>query len=175
MKKIEIKELNISPVELWDSDWLLLSCGDYPAGDFNAMTVAWGSIGNMWNIPIAMIVVRPTRYTYEYLERFDNFTLCGFDSSFRKALNLLGTKSGRNGDKMGESGLTPTSAHMVSSPVYEEANLALECRKLYWHDFDSGKFLDDRIAMSYPEENYHRMYFGEILRINGDEQFHKNA
>ena len=173
MNEIDINDLKIHPFKLWDSDWLLLSSGNFESGEFNSMTVAWGSIGNMWNKPIAMIVVRPTRFTYEFVERFDNFALCGFDGSYRKALNLLGTKSGRDGDKIKESGLSPASAELVSSPIYKEANLILECKKLYWHDFNPAQFLDGRIANSYPEENYHRMYFGEIVRAAGDEKFNK--
>lgn len=150
---------------LWDQQWLLLTSGDFMSGHYNAMTVGWGSIGCMWSRPFAQVVVRPTRYTFEFINHYDSFTLCGFSSTYRKALALLGAKSGRDGDKIVESGLTPIPSQTISAPGYEEAELILECKKLYWQDMDPGHFLDPSIEAKYPEKDYHRIYFGEITAI----------
>ncbi len=175
LQEIPIKKLKISPFNLWESDWLLLTSGDFTRGSYNAMTVAWGSIGNMWNLPIAMVVVRPTRYTYGFINTYPTFTLCGFPKKYRKALNLLGTKSGRDGDKINEAGLTPIASEKVDAPIYKEVNLSIECRKIYFHDFNPRQFLDERIEKHYALKDYHRMIFGEILMVKGNtDQYSKD-
>jgi flavin reductase (DIM6/NTAB) family NADH-FMN oxidoreductase RutF len=156
---------------LWDKQWFLLTCGDFVRADFNCMTVSWGSLGVMWNKPFAQVVVRPVRYTYQFMEKYPTFTLCAFPKAYRKALNLLGTLSGRDGDKIERSKLTPEAATQVAAPVYEQAELAIECRKMYWQDFDPSHFIDPGIDKNYPKKDYHRIYFGEIVAVTGIEQY----
>jgi len=172
-KAIDIEEFDIQSFSFYEKDWLLLTSGDFAAGKYNAMTISWGSLGVMWDRPFAQVVVRPHRYTFEFMERYDGFTLCAFPRQFRRALNLLGTKSGRDGDKIAESGLTPIPAALVSAPAYAEAALVLECRKIYWQDYDPTHFLHPDIARKYPEHDYHRMYFGEILVISGTDAYRR--
>ena len=83
---------------LFDKQWFLLTCGDFEKQHFNTMTISWGSLGIMWNKPFAMVVVRPTRYTYGFMNQYNDFTLTAFPEQFRKDLSLLGSKSGRNYD-----------------------------------------------------------------------------
>ncbi len=167
-KEISTKQFVVKANDVWDTGWFLLSCGDFAAKHFNSMTISWGGFGTMWDRPIAMVVVRPTRYTFEFINQYDNFTLCAFSRDYRKALSLLGSKSGRDGDKIAESGLTPCAAAHVSSPIFQEAELVVECRKLYWQDFDPSHFLDQKIFESYPQPNYHRMFYGEIISVVGE-------
>lgn len=174
MCEIPINNLKINPFKLWDSDWLLLTCGDYKKGKYNTMTVAWGSVGNMWNIPIVMVVVRPSRYTFEFINSFDTFTLCAFKEDYRGALNILGTKSGRDGDKISETGLTIIGSEKVAAPTFQEASLSIECKKIYSQDFDPKKFFDDRIEKKYPKKDYHRMFFGEIINVKGEESKYRD-
>ncbi len=169
-KNIPIQDFTCSPLDIWDRGWFLLSSGDFAAGDYNSMTVSYGSFGTMWNKPFVMVVVRPQRYTWQFLEKFDSFTLCAFPSECRKSLEVLGTKSGRQIDKIHPAGLTPIASGIVASPAYEEAHLIVECRKIYFNDFDPRHFLADYIAPGY-NNDYHRMYFGEILAVSGTEQF----
>lgn len=135
------------------------------------MTVSWGSLGVMWNKPFAQVVVRPVRYTYQFMEVHPSFSLCAFSRIYRKALNLLGTLSGRDGDKIGASGLTPEAATQVAAPVFAQAELAIECRKIYWQDFDPAHFIDPGIDKNYPRKDYHRIYFGEIVAVTGAEKY----
>jgi len=156
--------------ELWDKDWLLLTSGDYSSGKFNSMVVAWGGFGIMWNKPMAMVVVRPTRHTFSFINTFDTFSLCVFTEQYRSVMNLLGTKSGRDGDKIKESGLTPVVSTVIAAPAFKEAELVFECQKLYWGDLEPQHFLDPKIEKNYAKKDYHRMFFGEVLRIFGDKQ-----
>jgi flavin reductase (DIM6/NTAB) family NADH-FMN oxidoreductase RutF len=151
--------------KLWSEDWLLLTAGDLAGNRFNTMAVAWGGFGVMWTLPIAMIVVRPQRHTRSFLDAAAGFTLCAFPEAHRKALAYCGAHSGRDVDKMRETGLNPLASAHVAAPGYAEADLWIECRKLYFNDFDPANFLDPRIAKNYPDKDYHRMYFGEVLAV----------
>lgn len=170
LKNIPIRKLKIKAFDLWDNDWLLLTSGDYSSGKYNTMTVAWGSIGNMWNLPFVMVVVRPTRFTFEFLNSYQSFTLCGFSKEYKKALNILGTKSGRDCDKIKEAGLTTMKSELVAAPIFEEADLVIECKKIYSDDFNPAHFIDARIEKNYPLKDYHQMIFGEILKVRGLEE-----
>jgi len=156
---------------LWDKQWLLLTAGDFDAGHFNTMTVGWGSLGTMWSKPFAQVVVRPSRYTYQFMEQYDTFTLCAFSRTYRDALQLLGSQSGRDGDKIAKAGLTPMASTQVAAPSFAEAELVIECQKMYWQDMIPSHFLKPEIERNYPEGDHHRIYFGEILAIQGTETF----
>ncbi len=171
LQTIPFDKFIISPVDLWSNKWMLLTAGDFEKNSFNAMTVGWGSFGVMWNKPFVQVVVRPTRYTYNFMEEFETFTLCTFPEKFRMALELLGTKSGRDGNKIAESGLQPIASTKSVAPAFAEAELIMECRKIYWDDFIPDHFLDRNIHSNYPLKDYHRVYFGEIITILGDEKY----
>jgi len=164
---IAIDKLTVSPHYLWDKQSLILTAGDFAAGQYNAMTVGWGSFGTMWDRPIAMTVVRPQRYTYQFIEKYDTFTLCAFPPEYRPAIDLIGSKSGRNSDKIAEAGLTPVAASAVAAPVYAEAELVVECRKIFRTVYEASQFIDPTIDRNYLKGDYHRVYFGEILAVAG--------
>ncbi len=163
MKKININDFVTKPTDLWLNKWLLLTAGDMD--NFNAMTIAWGSIGGMWNKPYIQVVVRPCRYTFEFIEKYPHFTVCSFGEEYRSALKVLGSKSGRDGDKISEVGLTVIKSTEVNTPHYKEADLVLECKKIYWQDMDNNNFLDKKTEKLYPKKDYHRIYYGEILNV----------
>jgi flavin reductase (DIM6/NTAB) family NADH-FMN oxidoreductase RutF len=169
--EIAIDDFSIKPIHQFDKGWFLLTAGDLAGKVFNAMTVSWGGIGYIWRRPIVQVVVRPTRYTYQFMEEYDSFTLCAFPEDNRDALSLLGSKSGRNGDKILESGLTPIASQKVAVPGYAEAELIIECRKIYWGDIDPQHFLSADIHQNYHLKDYHRFYFGEILHLEGVDRF----
>ncbi|HNT33882.1 MAG TPA: flavin reductase [bacterium] len=161
MKEIDVTELTCKPVDLWMNQWLILTSGTDE--DCNMMTVAWGSIGCMWSKPFVQIVVRPQRHTFQYLEKSDSFTLCAFPGKYRRALQTLGSISGRDGDKLSKTNLTLRKSTKVSAPCYNEASLILECRIMYTQDINPAGFKDPVIEGNYPNKDYHRAYFGEIV------------
>jgi flavin reductase (DIM6/NTAB) family NADH-FMN oxidoreductase RutF len=169
LEPISIEAFVAKPFHLWDIQNLLLTSGDFSRDRYNAMTVGWGSIGYIWRRPFVQVMVRPVRFTYSFIEEFDTFTLCAFPKQFNAALQLLGTKSGRDGDKITEAGLTPVLSTKVAAPGYAEASLVIECRKIYWDDVRPQNFLDPEIDKHYPRKDYHRFYFGEILAIFSDQ------
>ncbi|QQO08589.1 flavin reductase [Breznakiella homolactica] len=141
-------------------EWMLISAG---AGqDWNTMTASWGGLGVLWGKNVAFMFVRPSRYTFEFTESNDRFSLSFFGDGQRKALAFCGANSGRDSDKAAETGLTPVS-FPDGSIGFDEAVQVISCRKLYAHDFDPGAFLDPGIlGASYPAGDFHRMYIGEI-------------
>lgn len=173
MERVEIPPARFvaRPLRIWDRGWFLLTAGDPEAGRCNTMTVSWGFFGTLWNRPAAQVVVRPTRHTFGFMENFEDFTLCAFPAARRETLRMLGTRSGRDGDKIAASGLTLAPAARVRSPGFAEAELIVECRKLYWQDLDPAHFLDPSIEEEYPERDYHRLYLGEVLAVSGTRDY----
>jgi len=161
MLERDVTKLSVDVVDLWMNQWLLLTAGTLD--DCNMMTVSWGSVGCMWSKPFAQIVVRPQRHTRKYMEQSDSFTLCAFPEKYRKDLQILGTLSGRDGNKLSKTELTLKGSKSVSAPSYNEASLILECRKIYYQDIDPSGFIDKTIQDNYAANDYHRVYFGEIL------------
>jgi len=173
LTQIDPRALTIQPHELFEFKSLLLTSGDYSKNKFNAMTIGWGSMGTMWNLPYVVVVVRPTRFTYKFMEEFEDFTVTAFPDAYQPALKLLGTRSGRDGDKIILTDLTPCPAQKVHSPSFAEAELSIECKKIYWQDLDPTHFWDVNIHNSYPRKDYHRIYYGEIVNILGSADYLK--
>lgn len=161
---------------IWGDGWFLLAGGDFEQGQYNAMTVGWGFFGTMWAKPAVMAVVRPQRHTLGFLDEGRDFTLSAFSEEHRDALMLLGRNSGKiMPDKISRSGLTPVAASKVAAPAFAEAELTLECRKLYRSSFAGRNFCDKSlVSKNYPDGDYHICFIAEVLRITGSDRFRKN-
>ena len=168
---IDINDFIARSHYLWLKQWLLLTSGDFKKNDFNCMTVAWGSIGAMWSTPFVQVVVRPSRYTHRFMEKYSTFTLAAFSEKHRADLQLLGSRSGRDGDKLSLTSLTPIASETIEAPGYAEAELIIECRKIYTDVFKPQNFLNATIDGRYPDKDYHTVYFGRIERISGTELY----
>ena len=160
-------DFSVSPHYLFDRQMVLLTCGDFAKGDFNCMTIGWGLFGTMWSVPAALVVVRPSRFTYEFMERYDNFTLTAFPKIYKRDIVYLGRHSGRDEDKLSKTQLSAVAADLVSSPTFAEAELSVECKKIYFSDYKPDHFLAPFIHDQYDGGDYHRLYYGEILQIKG--------
>lgn len=160
-KEISVSEWNDNLFDRIGKDWMLISAGNREA--CNTMTASWGGTGILWNRPVAFSFIRPQRYTMEFIEREEYYSLAFFGDGFRDALNFCGTKSGRDFDKWKETGLTPA---FDLAPYPEQANTVLICRKLYRQDMTPESFLDAEIREKiYPNNDYHRVFVGEIKKL----------
>ncbi len=148
----------------FDRQWALVTAGT--AEHYNTMTVSWGGLGTLWSRPVATVYVRPNRYTYEFMEQSDYFTVSFFPPACRPALTLLGTRSGRDGDKVAQAGLTPLA--LAQGVTFREAEATLLCRKLYWQDLDPARVPAEVLQRFYADEPLHRMYIGEVVEVIGD-------
>ncbi len=160
MKQTDIKALKESAVSLFDDKWALITAGNKES--YNTMTASWGAMGELWNKDVCFIFIRPQRYTYEFTEREEFFTVSFFPEDYKKALAFCGRNSGRDCDKAKETGLTPKE--IGNSMTFEESEIVLLCKKLYIQDISPDGFIDETIDGScYPQKDYHRMYVGEIV------------
>lgn len=160
MKEINIKELKESAVSLFDDRWALITAGSVDS--YNTMTASWGALGELWNKDVCFCFIRPQRYTYEFIERENYFTVSVFPEACRKALAYCGKYSGRDVDKAKETGLTAEA--IGDSVSFREAEIVLLCKKLAFQDIKPEGFIDPSIDPTcYPGRDYHRMYIGEIV------------
>lgn len=163
MKQISPKQITANPIDLIANNWMLITAGDI--SDFNTMTASWGMVGEMWGMDVAQAVVRPQRYTHEYIERLHKFTLSFFPQEMKRVLTVMGTQSGRDIDKMHYPGLT--AVELPSGLVsFKEATLVVECEVIYKDCFKPESFVNkELIARWYPESDYHTLYVGQITNV----------
>ena len=160
LKQIEANTLTFNPFEKLSKQWALVSAGSLDK--FNMMTVCWGAVGVIWGKPSATVYIRHSRYTKEFVDNSEYFTLSFLQDGHRDALNLLGTKSGRDMDKMHDSGLTPVMVD--GQPSFAEAELVLVCRKRCKSEIAPEDILQqETLDKWYGDNNYHTMYIGEIV------------
>lgn len=169
-KELPIDQLQLNPFIAFGKDWMALAAGNEADG-CNAMTIAWGHFGSLWErgshrncLPTAICYVRPSRYTKEFLDKEERFTLCTFAPVQKKALGVLGSCSGRDGDKIAAAGLTPVFTD--GTVAFAEAKMVYVCRKLYHAPLLKSGFVDKGlIDFNYPQRDFHEMYVGEIIKV----------
>lgn len=150
---------------LFNDQWVLIAAEK--DGKVNAMTASWGGLGVLWNEQVATIYVRASRYTREFLDAAQTFSLTVFDASYKPMLlETMGRKSGRDTEKMRESGLVVE--HIGDTPVFAQARLALVCEKIYRHGFDQQGFIwREALEHNYGEGDFHILYIGKVLGVYG--------
>ena len=161
LQKIDPKTLTKNPFTLIGDQWMLITAGT--PDHCNTMTASWGGLGHLWGKDVAFAFIRPQRYTKQFVDENDCFSLCFFGGEQMEALRYLGTASGRDEDKIAKSGLTLT--HIDSVPCFEEASLVLLCRKLYVQTLEPEQFTDRAVADScYPNHDFHDLYIAEVQK-----------
>ena len=160
--EIEVKSLADNMFQLLDEDWMLITAGTKES--FNTMTASWGTFGILWQMPVATIFVRPHRYTYDFIEKNQSFTLSFFSPKYKHILNYCGQKSGKDVDKIKETGLTPL--FLPSGNIsFSESRIILDCKKLYSSDLKGDHFISkELIHKHYPSHDFHKMYISEIKK-----------
>ncbi|MDR3310113.1 MAG: flavin reductase [Oscillospiraceae bacterium] len=145
--------------------WMLITAGT--PEKFNTMTASWGGLGVLWGKNVAFCFVRPQRYTYEFMESSDVYTLGFFPEKYRPQLVVCGGVSGRDTDKVEATGFKPLPTP-DGGVYFQESELVIVCRKIYADDFKPELFLSPELAGIYPGHDYHRMYIGEITAVYED-------
>lgn len=163
MREITVAELNKNAITLIGKEWMLITAGNEADG-YNTMTASWGHLGEIWGKPTSVIYIRPQRYTKEFVDRQEMYTLTFFPAEHKEKLAYLGSHSGRDEDKVAQVGLTPVFEKDYT--YFAEASLTLVCRKLYRAPLTEEGFFDSKIVEScYPDKDFHDMYVGEIVKI----------
>lgn len=162
-KEIAISELKLNPFDKISNEWMLISAGNEKKS--NTMTASWGAMGIMWGKSIATVYIRQSRFTKEFVDREEYFTVSFLGEEYRKALAFCGAKSGRDyDDKWSAAGLT--ALPLDNTVGAEEAELIFVCKKQY-HTFMSPDGFDvkENDGEWYADKDYHEMYMGEIVKV----------
>lgn len=130
--------------------------------DFNSMTIGWGTYGALWSKKVFIAYVKPCRYTFEFMEKNDYFTVSFYDDVYKKELLYYGTHSGRDVNKEKETKFNPVNVNDVAV-TYKEAKKTLLLKKLYYQDLDINMIPEDIAKRYYEFDKPHRIYVGEII------------
>lgn len=165
LKKVDINSLQFNAMDKIAHEWMLITAGNEQRG-YNTMTASWGHLGSIWGHgggkPTSVIYIRPQRYTKEFVDREEYYSLTFFPEEYKKALGYLGSHSGRDEDKVATVGLTAVSDEKTT--WFREANLVLICRKLYHAPLLEEGFCDRKVMEeAYPNRDFHDVYIGEIV------------
>lgn len=162
-KEIAIEDLQLNPFQKISRQWMLITAGDEL--ESNTMTASWGGLGIMWGKNVATAYIRPQRYTKEFVDNNDLFTLSFLPEEKREALNICGRVSGRDvEDKWAEAGLHPY--YVDGTTAVEEAEMVLVCKKLYAQEMYPECFIETECDTKwYPQADYHTMYIAEIVKV----------
>ena len=145
----------------FNDKWALLSAG--PKNKHNTMTISWGGMGTLWFKSVVTVYVKPCRYTYEFMNENEFFTVSFYPEKYRDALSLMGSKSGRNIDKDAAAGLTVKD--LGDAVTYEEAEVTLLCRKIYHQDMDPENMPVEVVQQNYTVDKPHRLFIGEVVDV----------
>lgn len=159
IRRINPEELSDNVFSLIAKDWTLITAGN--PNSYNMMTANWAGLGFLWRRNVCFLFIRPSRYTYEFIERGDTLSLNFFDESFREVLNICGKKSGRDIDKMRDVPLTPFELN-GGSVAFEEARLVLNCKKMCTADMETFDYIDKSVLQNYADGDFHKLYICEI-------------
>lgn len=161
LEAVKLEDLELNPFKMIGKQWTLITSGDLES--FNMMIASWGSFGILWGKPVATIYVRPSRYTKEFIDRNELLTLSYYPEKYRKALSVCGSRSGRDFDKMHQSGLTPLAVD--GSVTFEEAELTFVGKRIYgdWLKAEAFTQTTEIITDCYPQLDFHEQYVVEIL------------
>ena len=159
-KEISVKDIKENLVDLISSEWMLISAGD--ENGHNMMTASWGFMGEMWGNDTAMAVIRPQRYTMNFVDNCDYYAL-SFYGLNKDVHKICGKMSGKDVDKTKLCGLTPVFSD--NTVYFEEARLVIICKKQYVQPMKEEYFIDKEPLKWYGEKDYHNMVLGKIEKV----------
>jgi len=149
----------------------LLLVGTKTSGESNVMTIGWGTVGIVWGKQVFTVLVRPSRYTYEFIEESGAFTVSVPTDEMRAWTAFCGTKSVREVDKFASHGMTVTPCDGLAAATIDAAPMVYECRVVHHNDVIPAHLAPDIEARSYGGSDYHRLYYGEILAARAAEGY----
>lgn len=156
---MNIKDIEMKPFSILDEEWALVTAGS--KDKFNAMTISWGSFGMIWYKPVISIYIRKTRYTFDFIEKNDYFTVSFYPSQYKDDLKVLGSKSGRDCDKLSEVGLIPL---FIKNDVitFKEASTSYICKKLHIQEIDEPNREN--------KNDNHMLIIAEVIEVKQSEK-----
>ena len=162
-EKISPLEIEGNAIKMISKEWMLVTAGTET--DFNMLTASWGGLGELYNKPVAICFIRPDRYTFNYIDNGDTFTLSFYSEDFREVLNYCGSASGRNEDKVKGSRLTPLMLPDNKGIAFRQAKLIIECRKLVSMPITADAIDQPDVKAERTKYPLHKMFIGEIVAV----------
>ena len=163
--KLAPDELVMRPVGEFSRDWMALAMGN--AKSYNSMTISWGSVGQLWNKPVVTVYVSSDRYSKKLMDNSNWFTISRFPDNreYKDGLIYLGSHSQKDDpDKTANSGLRVEFTEL-GNPRFKDAELVIECKKIYSDEFEKDKLPKDIKDGIYSSTGLHTMYIGEIVNV----------
>lgn len=158
-KKTSVYDLPFNVFEEINKNWMLITAKN-PDGKVNTMTASWGMMGEIWGKEAVTVYIRQSRYTKEFVDSQEYFTLSLFDG-YKKELGVLGSKSGRDGDKISEVGFS--IEEVDNQPTFSQCKAVLLCKKMYQDDIAIKDMKEDIVKAMYQDGDQHTMYIAEIV------------
>lgn len=164
--EVSIEDFEFNPFTLFAKEWALVTARKGEA--VNTMTIGYGKLGTLWNRSVVTVYSRPQRYTTEFLNESDYFSVTVLPEGYKKQLVYLGNVSGKDEDKIAKSGLTVEYKDGI--PYFKEAKLVIFAKKIYQTDIQENEILDKDIVTSrYQDKDFHRIYVGQVISIYAEE------
>ena len=149
-------------MKMLHEDWMLITAGTDEK--FNMMTASMGGLGMYNGKQVAFCFIKPSRYTYQLMETNDTYTLTFYTEAYREALRYCGSNSGRDADKVKNSGLTPITTPL-GSKAFSEAWMIIECRKYVGQPLSVDALYDEKMKANSTDDQLHKLYIGEIVNV----------
>lgn len=157
--------LEMNPFTKIGKEWMLVTAGDREKA--NALTASWGGVGVLWGKNVAFIFIRNSRYTKEFIDKNETFSMTFFSEKYKNDLKYFGAVSGRQEDKFQISGMNLNYHEDI--PFVDEGNLVFLCKKMASVPITKDTFadmgIDEKWYSNGDLNNYHTMYIGEITEI----------
>ena len=158
---MKIDDYNVNIFKKFNNDWALLTVGD--KNKYNTMAISWGTLGTLWHKEVVIVFVRKSRYTHEFIENNEYFTVSFYSDEYKKDLGILGSVSGRDKDKVSLTKLTPE--FLDNTTTFKEASETLVCKKIYMQDMDINSIPSDIKEKLYSDFDIHTIVVGEVVDI----------
>lgn len=156
-----LNNIETKPFENFSKEWALVTAGSKDG--YNTMTIGWGAMGTLWSTPVVIVFVKPVRYTSEFLKDNEYFTVSFYDEEYRKDLAILGSKSGKDGDKVAETRLHPK--FLENTVTFEEAKTTYVLKKIYTSQFVKENVPEFAKEKYYLDEEEHYIFVGEVKEV----------
>ncbi|HOE84744.1 MAG TPA: flavin reductase [Sphaerochaeta sp.] len=163
---VAAEHLEINPFTAIGTDTFLITAGT--SDRFNTMTASWGAMGHLWGRNTVTLYVRSSRLTHELLTSSDGFTISFLPPELKDILTWCGKHSGRDWDKMKETGLkvayipSPSGGERVT---FKQAALVFSCTKAAVVPLEKSSFVLPEIEEHYKDGDYHTMIIGFVDSI----------
>lgn len=161
-KQIPAENIPGNIIKMLSQDWMLITAGNDT--EFNMMTASWGGLGYVFSKPSAFCFINPTRHTYPLMEKYETYTLSFYTEAYRSILEYCGSNSGREKDKVKETGLTPVTTPS-GSKAFNEAWMIIECRKLVSQSLSQESISNEEVRKEWIGKQVNKMFVGEIINV----------